>query len=95
MKIKIKDRLIGDGQPAFFIAEVSANHRQNFKTAVDIIKRAKTAGADAVKFQTYTPDTLTIDVDNKYFRIKHKKWGGQTLYQLYDKAQTLSSTLGS
>jgi pseudaminic acid synthase len=72
----------------FIIAEISANHGQNFNRAVALIKKAKECGADAVKFQTYTPDTLTIDVDNKYFRIKHPKWGGQTLYQLYKKAYT-------
>ncbi len=68
------------------VAEISANHGQDFKKAVDLIKKAKECGADAVKFQTYTPDTLTINADNKYFRIKHPKWGGQTLYQLYKKA---------
>lgn len=72
----------------FIIAEISANHGQNFKKAVAMIKKAKQCGADAVKFQTYTPDTLTIDVDNKYFKIKHPKWGGQTLYQLYKGAYT-------
>ena len=72
----------------FIVAEISANHGQNFNRAVALIKKAKEAGADAVKFQTYTPDTLTINVDNKYFRIKHPKWGGQTLYQLYEKAYT-------
>jgi pseudaminic acid synthase len=70
------------------IAEVSANHGQNFNRAVALIKKAKQCGADAVKFQTYTPDTLTIDADNKYFRIKHPEWGGQTLYELYKKAYT-------
>ena len=72
----------------FIIAEISANHRQNFNNAVAIIKKAKDCGANAVKFQCYTPDTLTIDCDNKYFRIKHPKWGGQTLYELYKKAYT-------
>jgi len=72
----------------FIVAEISANHGQNFNRAVALIKKAKECGADAVKFQTYTPDTLTIDVDNKYFRIKHPKWGGQTLYQLYKKVYT-------
>jgi len=72
----------------FIIAEISANHGQDFKRAVSLIKKAKASGADAVKFQTYTPDTLTIDVDNKYFRIHHPEWGGQTLYQLYKKAYT-------
>jgi len=70
------------------VAEISANHSQSFKQAVSLIKEAKKCGADAVKFQAYTPDTLTINVDNKYFKIKHSEWGGQTLYQLYQKAYT-------
>jgi len=53
-----------------------------------MIKKAKECGADAVKFQCYTPDTLTIDCNNRYFRIKHPRWRGQTLYQLYQKAYT-------
>lgn len=73
---------------AMVVAEVSANHKQDFNLAVALIKKAKECGADAVKFQTYTPDTLTVDVNNKYFRIKHPKWGGQTLYELYKKAYT-------
>lgn len=78
----------------FIVAEISANHGQSFKRAVSLIKKAKECSADAVKFQTYTPDTLTIDVDNKYFRIKHPQWGGQTLYQLYSKAYTPWSWFG-
>ncbi|MBI3601355.1 MAG: pseudaminic acid synthase [Candidatus Omnitrophica bacterium] len=72
----------------FIIAEISANHGQNFQRAIQLIKLAKECGADAVKFQCYTPDTLTIDVDNKYFQIKHPQWGGQTLYRLYQHAYT-------
>ncbi len=72
----------------FVVAEVSANHGQNFNRAVALIKKAKQCGADAVKFQTYTPDTLTINAGNKYFRIRHPQWGGQTLYELYKKAHT-------
>lgn len=72
----------------FIIAEISANHGQDFKRAVSLIRKARECGADAVKFQSYTPDTLTIDVHNRYFKIKHPKWGGQTLYQLYKKAYT-------
>ena len=70
------------------VAEISANHGQDFNRAVTLIKEAKKCGADAVKFQVYTPDSITIDVDNKYFQIKHPQWGGQTLYQLYKKAYT-------
>lgn len=88
MSFKICGKAIGDNNSVFIIAEISANHGQNFKRAVSLIKRAKKCGADAVKFQAYTPDTMTIDADNKYFRIKHPKWGGQTLYNLYKKAYT-------
>ncbi|MBF0594168.1 MAG: pseudaminic acid synthase [Candidatus Omnitrophica bacterium] len=70
------------------IAEISANHGQSLPQALRLIREAKKCGADAVKFQAYTPDALTIDADNKYFRIKHPEWGGQTLYQLYQKAYT-------
>jgi len=73
---------------AFIIAEVSSNHGQDFNRAVEMIQIAKECGADAVKFQCYTPDTITLDCDNKYFQVNHPKWGGQTLYQLYKKACT-------
>jgi pseudaminic acid synthase len=76
------------GQGVFLVAEVAANHGQDFVRAVAMIKKAKECGADAVKFQAYTPDTLTINADNKYFRFKHPQWGGQTLYELYKKAYT-------
>lgn len=88
MATKIRKREIGNGHSVFVIAEVSANHGQKFNRAVALIKKAKECGADAVKFQAYTPDTLTINADNKYFRIKHPQWGGQTLYELYKKAYT-------
>lgn len=72
----------------FIAAEISANHGQNLKRALTLIHKAKECGADAVKFQAYAPDILTIDADNKYFRVHHPKWGGQTLYQLYKTAYT-------
>lgn len=72
----------------FIIAEISANHGQDLTRAVKLIKEAKKCGADAVKFQTYTPDTLTINSRRKDFIVKHPKWGGQTLYELYEKAYT-------
>jgi len=72
----------------FVIAEVSANHGQDFGRAVSMIKEAKRCGASAVKFQVYTPDSLTIDCNKRYFKIKHSQWGGQTLYELYKKAYT-------
>lgn len=83
-----KDIFIGEGLPTFIVAEISANHGQNFNKAVSLIKAAKKAGADAVKFQTYTADTLTINSNNKFFMIKHPKWEGQSLFQLYKKAYT-------
>jgi pseudaminic acid synthase len=82
------DKKVGTSSSIFIVAEISANHGQNFNRAVALIKKAKECGADAVKFQVYTPDTVTIDADNKYFQIKHPEWGGQTLYKLYKKAYT-------
>ena len=72
----------------FIIAELSANHNQDFRLAVKTIKAMKKAGADAVKLQTYTTDTITIDCNNKYFKIEEGLWKGETLYSLYKKAYT-------
>ncbi|PIN67761.1 MAG: pseudaminic acid synthase [Candidatus Altarchaeum sp. CG12_big_fil_rev_8_21_14_0_65_33_22] len=88
MKIKIKNKYIGKQEPCFIIAELSANHLQKFELAVDTIKAAKEAGADAIKLQTYTPDTITIDSDNEYFKIRGTLWEGKTLYDLYKEAYT-------
>lgn len=87
--LTIGDRAIGSGQPCYVVAEVSANHAQNLATALEIIRAAKRAGADAVKIQTYTPDTLTIDSKTEWFRIPAgNTWGGTTLYDLYRTAYT-------
>ena len=89
MMITFKNRSIGGSYPVFIIAELSANHLQNFDLAVDTIKAMKESGADAVKLQTYTPDTITIDSDNEYFQIgQGTLWDGKTLYQLYQEAYT-------
>ncbi|HNW46098.1 MAG TPA: pseudaminic acid synthase [Thermotogota bacterium] len=89
MQFRIGERLIGDHAPVFIVAEMSANHQQDFDVAVKIIKAAKKTGADAIKMQTYTPDSLTIDCDNEYFSLKQGTiWDGQTLYRLYQKAYT-------
>ena len=72
----------------FFIAEISANHNGSFLLAKKLIKCAKENGADAVKIQTYTPETMTIDSNKKYFKIKTGLWKGYTLRQLYKKAHT-------
>lgn len=76
-------------EKVFIIAELSANHNQKFEIAVESIKAIKECGADAVKLQTYTPDTITIDCNNEYFQIKQGTiWDGITLYELYKKAYT-------
>lgn len=88
-EINLKGRLIGKYFSCYIVAELSANHNQDFNQAVELIKAAKETGADAVKLQTYTPDTITIDCDNEYFRIgKGTLWEGKTLYELYKEAYT-------
>jgi pseudaminic acid synthase len=73
----------------FIIAEMSANHGHNIEIAKKSIEAAKASGADAVKIQTYTPDTLTLDCDNEYFKINNNTiWDGTTLYKLYEEAYT-------
>ena len=86
MSIKIADREIGEGSPVFIIAELSANHLQDYNIAVETIKAIKESGADAVKLQTYTPDTITLNSNKYFFKIKHGPWKGLTLYELYEKA---------
>jgi len=73
----------------FIIAELSANHNHKLDVALQTIRAAAEAGADAIKLQTYTPDTITIDCDNEFFRLHHGTiWDGQTLYNLYKQAYT-------
>jgi pseudaminic acid synthase len=87
--IEIGKRRIGSGNPTYCIAEVSANHNQDFEQAVRIIEAAKQAGADAVKLQTYTADTITISSDRKEFRIDGGTlWDGRNLHDLYHEAYT-------
>ena len=86
---KIGNRTIGPGHPTYVVAEMSGNHDQNFDHAAAIVRAAKDAGADAIKLQTYTADTLTIDCDNEYFRIKGGTlWDHKTLHELYREAYT-------
>ena len=81
-KVKIGDRYIGEGCPVYMIAEMSANHAGSIERAREIIHAAKESGADCIKVQTYTPDTLTIDCDNEYFQIQNGTWNGENLYRL-------------
>jgi pseudaminic acid synthase len=86
--ITIDKRKIGFGYPTFIVAEISGNHNQSYEKAVKIIDASIAAGVDAVKIQTYTADTITIDSDKKWFQIADGPWKGQNLYQLYKKAHT-------
>lgn len=85
---KVANTKIGRGYKPFIIAEVSANHGGNIQRAKDSILAAKNAGADAVKFQSYTPDTMTLDSDKADFQITEGLWKGSSLYQLYKEAHT-------
>jgi sialic acid synthase SpsE len=75
----------------FVIAEMSANHNQKLSQAIEIIKAVKKSGADAIKLQTYTADTITIDSDKENFKVKGGLWDGYYLYELYKKLQLLGS----
>lgn len=86
--IPMQNNLFSQNSPVFIIAEMSANHGQDFDRAVKIIKAAHAAGANAIKLQTYTPDTITIDSDNEFFQIKGTIWEGRTLHDLYGEAYT-------
>jgi pseudaminic acid synthase len=86
--MKIDSFEINDQSPVFIIAELSANHNGNLDTAIKTIKVAKRAGADAIKLQTYTADTITIDSRNPDFMIKGTIWDGKNLYELYKEAYT-------
>jgi pseudaminic acid synthase len=86
MEISIDGRDIGLAHPPYVIAELSANHKGRLDTAMKIIEEAKKAGADAVKLQTYTADTITLNSDTEEFQIHDGLWSGKTLYQLYEEA---------
>jgi N-acetylneuraminate synthase len=87
--IRIGKREVGPGRPAYLIAEMSANHNQDFQEALRIMRAAKESGADAIKIQTYTPDTMTIDSRAASFIIgKGTPWEGRNLYELYGEAYT-------
>ncbi len=87
-QITIAGRAIGSDHPPYLIAEMSANHNGDLTNALKIIDHAKNAGADAVKIQTYRPDTITLDCESEDFQIRGGLWDGWTLYKLYEWAQT-------
>ncbi|MEQ1625924.1 MAG: pseudaminic acid synthase [Nitrospira sp.] len=88
--IRIAERLVGRDQVPFIIAEMSGNHNQSLERALEIVEAAAKAGTHALKIQTYTPDTMTIDLDEREFHISDSKslWAGASLYELYGKAYT-------
>lgn len=85
---RIGNRAIGRGYSPFIIAEMSGNHNQSLQRALEIVEAAAKAGAHAIKLQTYTPDTMTLDLDEREFHVEHPLWGGQSLYRLYQQAFT-------
>jgi pseudaminic acid synthase len=88
MNITINGRKIGPNHPPYIIAELSANHNGNIDRAFETIKTARDSGADAIKIQTYTADTMTIDCDKEDFMIRSGLWDGYKLYDLYKWAET-------
>lgn len=87
-EFKIADRKIGKDNPVFIIAEMSCNHLQKYEYAERIVHEAAKAGADAIKLQTYTADTMTLNCNNEYFQLHGTIWEGKNLYQLYEEAYT-------
>lgn len=88
-EFEIDKRPVGGENSVFIIAEISANHNGKYETALETIRSIKKSGADAVKVQTYTPDTITINCRNEHFMINHGTiWDGESLYDLYKKAYT-------
>src|SRR5579862_755577 len=88
ISMAINGKPIGNGGPTYVIAELSANHHQQYAQAVELIRAARDAGADAIKLQTYTPDTITIDANTEPFTVKGTIWEGRSLYDLYGEAYT-------
>jgi pseudaminic acid synthase len=86
--MRIVDFEINGNSPVFIIAELSANHNGSLETAIETIRAAKRSGADCIKLQTYTADTITIDINKDDFLIKGTIWEGKNLYQLYQEAYT-------
>jgi len=92
MEFSIGKRIVGEGHPEFIVAELSGNHHQNYEEAEELVRTAAKLGADAIKLQTYTPDTLTLKSDNKWFVVRGEDqpdaWKNKILYDLYGTAYT-------
>ena len=90
--MKIAGRPVGNDCPPFIIAEMSGNHNQSLDRALEIVEAAAKSGAHGLKIQTYTPDTMTLDLDEREFHISDSNslWAGTSLYKLYAEAYTLS-----
>lgn len=86
--VNLGTRLIGEGHPALIVAELSANHGGSLERALELVRLAHATGADAIKLQTYRPDTMTIDCDAPWFRVQGGLWHGRTLWDLYAEAHT-------
>ncbi|WP_420549093.1 pseudaminic acid synthase [Curvivirga sp.] len=86
--IKINNKKVGTNEPVYFIAELSANHNHDFERVIKLVHAAAEAGADAIKLQTYTPDTITIKSDRPEFQVDGTIWEGTDLYSLYQQAYT-------
>ena len=86
--IKIGKRKVGPGERPFIIAEMSGNHNQSLERALEIVRAAAKTGADAIKLQTYTPETMTIDINEREFIVDLELWKGASLFDLYSEAYT-------
>ncbi|MTI09754.1 pseudaminic acid synthase [Curvivirga aplysinae] len=86
--VKINNKKLGASEPVYFIAELSANHNHDFERVIKLVHAAAEAGADAIKLQTYTPDTITIKSDRPEFQVDGTIWEGTDLYSLYQQAYT-------
>jgi N-acetylneuraminate synthase len=87
--IRIGDRMVGPGHPAYIVAELSGNHNGSLERALETVRAAAKTGADAIKLQTYTADTMTIRSSDPSFKVPGDgPWGGRELYSLYEEAHT-------